>query len=172
VSQTVSSICRICTNLCPITVEVNDGRAVRVTGDKANDVYHGYTCVKGRAQPTFLAHPERLLHSMRRTATGDLEPVPVQDALGEIGTRLKEIIAEHGPRSVALYMGNGLIACSGTAAPMGTALMDAIGSPMRFSPATIDKPGKPIARALHGSWGAPAQVSTTRTSPCSSASIR
>jgi anaerobic selenocysteine-containing dehydrogenase len=32
--------------------------------------------------------------------------------------------------------------------------MDAIGSPMRFSNATIDQPGKPISMALHGKWGA------------------
>ena len=32
--------------------------------------------------------------------------------------------------------------------------MDAIDSPMRFSNATIDQPGKPIAMALHGRWGA------------------
>jgi anaerobic selenocysteine-containing dehydrogenase len=33
------------------------------------------------------------------------------------------------------------------------AFMDAIGSPMRFTNATIDQPGKPISMALHGIWG-------------------
>ena len=38
------------------------------------------------------------------------------------------------------------------------AFMDAIGSPMRFSNATIDQPGKPISMALHGRWGAGPQA--------------
>ena len=156
-SHTVPSTCRICTNLCPITVEIENGAVIGVSGDKANSVYQGYSCIKGRAQPSFLTSPERLTRSLRRDRARALRPIAVDDATREIGERLTAIVAEHGPRSVALYMGNGLIACSGTAAPMGSALMDAIGSPMRFTPATIDKPGKPIARALHGSWGAPAQ---------------
>ncbi len=38
------------------------------------------------------------------------------------------------------------------------AFMDAIGSPMRFTNATIDQPGKPIAMAMHGRWGAGPQA--------------
>ena len=38
------------------------------------------------------------------------------------------------------------------------AFMDAIDSPMRFSNATIDQPGKPIAMATHGRWGAGPQA--------------
>jgi anaerobic selenocysteine-containing dehydrogenase len=35
--------------------------------------------------------------------------------------------------------------------------MAALRSPMIFAPNTIDKPGKPIARAIHGQWMAPPQ---------------
>jgi anaerobic selenocysteine-containing dehydrogenase len=38
------------------------------------------------------------------------------------------------------------------------AFMDAVGSPMRFTNATIDQPGKPISMALHGRWGAGPQA--------------
>ncbi len=41
---------------------------------------------------------------------------------------------------------------------MRDAFMDAIGSPMRFSNATIDQPGKPISMAMHGRWGAGPQA--------------
>src|SRR5258708_37146058 len=41
--------------------------------------------------------------------------------------------------------------------PMLQGFMQAIGSPMRFDPDTIDQSGKQVAKALHGMWMAPAQ---------------
>jgi anaerobic selenocysteine-containing dehydrogenase len=41
--------------------------------------------------------------------------------------------------------------------PVLDAFMDAIGAVMRFTPVTVDKPGKRTARALHGWWMAPWQ---------------
>ncbi len=53
---------------------------------------------------------------------------------------------------------------SGTAAsrnpaarPVLNAFMDGIGSPMRFDSNTIDQPGKAVAQAMLGMWGAPPQ---------------
>jgi len=60
---TLPSICRFCHANCAILVEVEDGRPVRVTGDRANPAYHGFTCAKGRQLPALHAHPDRLLHS-------------------------------------------------------------------------------------------------------------
>ncbi|HEY6531141.1 MAG TPA: hypothetical protein VIY72_02470, partial [Acidimicrobiales bacterium] len=61
-------MCRICTNGCPVVVDVQDGRAVRVRGDVENEVYGGYLCPKGRALPQLHNDPTRVLHPMRRTA--------------------------------------------------------------------------------------------------------
>ena len=69
-SQTHLSICRFSHASCPIEVDVEDGRAVQVRGDRANPIYHGYTCAKGRSLPEQHAHPERLLHSLKRFAPG------------------------------------------------------------------------------------------------------
>jgi anaerobic selenocysteine-containing dehydrogenase len=149
-----TSFCRICNHSCPLGVEVQDGRVVRVTGDRENSIYQGYTCVKGRAQPAFLSHPQRLLHTMKRTTSGDHIPIPLDDALDEIADRLHTIIDRHGPRAVAGYFGTMLCAHPATA-PVGFAFMQAIASPMIFTPMTIDKPGKPIAHSFHGRWMAP-----------------
>jgi anaerobic selenocysteine-containing dehydrogenase len=157
VGRTVPSFCRVCNNECPILVEVDDdGRAVRVTGDPANPVHQGYSCSKGRTLPERLAHPERLHHSLKRLDDGTFVPIPLHDAVGEIAERLTGILDRHGPRAIAGYFGT-YQAASVMTSPLTTAFMDAIGSPMRFTPMTIDKPGKPIARALHGSWMAPPQ---------------
>lgn len=128
---------------------------MRVVGDKQNPIYHGYTCPKGRALPEQHAHPERLLQSMKRSGDepdGRFEPIDSERAIDEIAERLSEIIERHGPRSVAVYTGTFSFPYP-AAAPMAMAFFDAIGSPMRFTSATIDQPGKLIAPALHGVWG-------------------
>lgn len=154
---TVPSMCRVCTNLCPIDVELTDGRPTRIRGAKPHPVYHGYTCIKGRAQLELLDHPNRLLTSKIRDDEGVLQPASSGDVVDHVARRLSEIIAEHGPRAVATYSGNGVIAGAGTGQPLANAFMRAIGSPMMFTSVTIDKPGKLIAQALHGHWDAPSQ---------------
>ena len=152
-TETRHAICRFCHAMCAVKLTMEDGRITGIIGDKDNPVYHGYSCVKGRNFHEFHYSPERVTQPVRRTAAGTFSPVSLDQALGEIGDRLAAIIEEHGPRSVAMYSGTFSHFC-----PAGVmtrhAFMDAIGSPMRFTNATIDQPGKPIAMALHGRWGA------------------
>lgn len=149
------SYCRLCLNGCPIEVELDGTEPVKIRGVKDNPVYRGFTCVKGRNQINLLNHPERLRSSLKRGEDGKLHPVSHDQAIDEIAEKLAKIIAERGPRSVAGYLGT-QFAASATTMPMFMGFMQAIGSPMIFSPATIDKPGKKIAQAFHGSWNAPA----------------
>ncbi len=155
-SELRPSICRVCANFCSVLVEVEDGIATRVTGDRDNPVYEGYTCVKGRAQAEMLHHPERFLHSQKRQPDGTLAPIPFEDALDEIAEQLRRIIDRDGARAFASYWGTAQIS-SAVTNPMWSAFMSAIGSPMRFSSSTIDKPGKYIAKRLIGTWMAPHQ---------------
>jgi anaerobic selenocysteine-containing dehydrogenase len=154
----VQSICRVCHNACPILVDLDaNGRPRRVTGDPDSQSHHGFTCVKGRAIPEIENSPARLLGSLKRSDDGTRASIDVEQALDEIADRLRVIMAEHGPRSVAIYAGTKLTQ-SPAAYPLSEALMDAIGSRMRFTANTIDQPGKAIAKGLHGSWMAPAQA--------------
>jgi len=155
--KVVHSFCRICNNHCAIKVQVEDGAAVRVTGDADNPLFGGYTCVKGRAQAQFLRGEERLRHSLKRDADGRFRPVPVEQAMDEIAAALSRILDVHGPRSVASYAGIMAAGSFPTSIPMHAAFFDAIGSRMRFDPNTIDKGGKQTAASFLGSWGAPSQ---------------
>jgi anaerobic selenocysteine-containing dehydrogenase len=154
---TYPSLCRVCANTCPILVTVEDGRAVDVVGDPDGPAHHGYTCVKGRALPEFHNTDRRLLHSMKLGEDGQHAPIRAQDAIDEIADRLRDILAESGPRSVAVYAGTKLTQ-NELGYPLSNSFMDAIGSPMRFSSNTIDQPGKAIAKGLHGAWMAPPQA--------------
>jgi anaerobic selenocysteine-containing dehydrogenase len=146
------SFCRFCHASCAIKVTVEDGVPVSVIGNKDNPVYHGYTCAKGRALPEQHTTPSRLLQTMKRGDDGTHRPIPVEQAMDEIAAQVARIVEEHGPRSVALYTGTYSLPYP-AAAPMAGAWLRALGSPMLFTSATIDQPGKMIAPALHGSWG-------------------
>ncbi len=151
------SICRFCHANCGILVEIEDGRAVRVTGDRANPAYHGFACAKGRQLPAQHAHAERLLRSQKRTGPGRFEPIASEAAMDEVAERISALVAEHGPRSVALYVGT----YSGphpATIPFAIGWLLAAGSRMVFTAATIDQPGKSIANALHGRWLAGSHV--------------
>jgi anaerobic selenocysteine-containing dehydrogenase len=155
-SETHASICRFCHAGCSILVDVDDGRPVRVVGDRDNPAYQGFTCEKGRQLPDQWAHPERLLHSMKREEDSSYAQIESERALDEIAERISGILERYGPRAVAYYTGTYSAAHPATF-PVLNAWMDAMGSPMRFTSNTIDQPGKAVALGLHGIWGAPPQ---------------
>jgi anaerobic selenocysteine-containing dehydrogenase len=145
------SICRMCTACCPIEVTIEDGRAVKVVGDRSSDTYGGYSCVKGRALPDMHYRPDRLLRSQKRQPDGSYAPISSDDAIAEIAARLREIVDRHGPRAVATFTGTRIIE-HGAFFALGIGFMGALGSPMLFSPLTLDQPGDLVAHAFHGTW--------------------
>lgn len=150
-TTTHTGICRICSAHCGVIATVTDGRLSKVTGDPENPMFQGYSCAKGRALPEIHNNPQRLLRSRKRAADGSYADIAAERAMDEIAARLQELIAAHGPRSVAMYLGtNGLPYPA--SALMGNAFMRGIESPMFFTANTIDQPGKQIALAAHGHW--------------------
>jgi anaerobic selenocysteine-containing dehydrogenase len=145
------SICRFCHANCGILVDVEDGRPVRVVGDRDNPAYFGFTCAKGRSLPEQHAHPERLLQSQKRQPDGSYAALSSERAMDEIAQRVEQIVSEHGARSVAFYPGtySGPHAAS---IPAGVGWMLGLGSRMVFTSAAIDQPGKHVANAIHGRW--------------------
>lgn len=147
------SICRFCAANCPVTVEIEDGRPVKVSGNEENPSYHNFCCARGQAVVEQFDHPERLLHSVKRDANGEYVQIASERAMDEIATRLGKILAAHGPLSVAFYLGT-YAGANSTTGPLMAALCKAIRTPMVFTAATIDQPGKDIALALLGGWEA------------------
>ncbi len=148
---TTPTICRLCPAHCGVLATVAQGRVIEVKGDPDNPLFQGYTCPKGRALPELHNSPTRLLHSQKRQSDGTFSPIAADRAMDEISAKLKAIIAQHGPRSVAVYTGTSGQAYPG-GANMAAALLQAIGSPMFFTPNPIDSPGKQIAASAHGNW--------------------
>lgn len=150
--ETRKSFCRVCQAFCAIEVDVKEGRVAAVRGDRNNPMSRGYTCMKGRQLPDEINHPGRLRSSFYRTGDGGFAPIASGQAMDEIAARLRDIIAQHGPRAVATYAGT---AAYFNAATLGVvrAWHRGIGSPMHCTSVTIDQPAKIIAVGRHGYWG-------------------
>jgi anaerobic selenocysteine-containing dehydrogenase len=145
-----ASICRLCLAYCPIEVEVRDGRAAKVSGDRTGTPWNGYICPKGRALPEQHRSERRLLRPLRRHGR-QVQAIESRQAVEEVANRLQEIATKHGPEAVAFYIGTGVVS-NPTGQTTAVAFMRALGSGMIFSAATIDKPGANVSTALHGNW--------------------
>jgi len=130
--------CVLCAQNCGLVVEVEDNRIVRVRGDKSNARSEGYVCRKGMNIANHQHNADRLKHPLKRV--GDrFERISWEQAIDEIGGRLKDIIGQYGPRSFA-YMGGGGQGCHFEAA-FGVRLMRGLGSRYHYSALTQEFSG-------------------------------
>ncbi len=151
-TETRVTYCRICSPLCGLLVDVDDGRVVHVAGDPDHALTRGFTCTKGRHLGELHHAPDRFLTAQRNGPDG-LQPIPTDQAIDEIAARLRTILDEHGPESIALFVGTQSYTASLTFSFAG-AWLRAVGSHKRFSTMTIDQSAKWVASARLGSWGA------------------
>ncbi|MEV6340501.1 molybdopterin-dependent oxidoreductase [Nocardia vinacea] len=103
---TVPSYCRICEASCGILVDVEDGQVVGIRGDRQHPASQGRMCPKGALMARVTRDPERITEPLRGDRKGRFVPVPWDEALDDIAGRVKALIADHGPDSVAYYSGN------------------------------------------------------------------
>ncbi|GAA1857560.1 molybdopterin-dependent oxidoreductase [Pseudonocardia ailaonensis] len=157
-TELTPSFCRVCQNFCPVDVHVSEGAVQRITGATGNDIYRGYTCIKGRTHAGLYNHPERVLRSRKKLPDGRFVDIPTLDAVDEIAAKLGEVVDRLGPRAFALFMGTYVPFENPINLSMVAAFIRAVGSPMLFTTSTIDQPGKPIAKSFHGAWMAPSQA--------------
>jgi anaerobic selenocysteine-containing dehydrogenase len=148
--------CRICPATCGLVVDVEDNRVVRAIGDVDNPLTRGFSCPKGRHIGDFLAAPDRFQTSLRRTADGDYEPIDAITAVEEIASKLKDIVAQHGPDSVALFGGT-QAAFTTITRPFVDQFWAGIGSRKTFSTMTIDQSAMWVADGRQGQWSAGSQ---------------
>ena len=95
-----------CPDTCVMTVKVEHGRAVEIGGDPEHRFTQGFLCAKVNRYLERVYSPERILHPMRRTSKkgeGRFARISWDEALDEIATRFKAVIAEHGPQAILPY---------------------------------------------------------------------
>ena len=101
---TVHGACPLdCPDTCALEVTVEDGRAVRVRGDRSHPYTRGVLCVKMNDYERTVYSEDRVLYPLRRTGpkgSGQFERISWDEALDEIAGRFTEIAETSGPEAI------------------------------------------------------------------------
>jgi formate dehydrogenase alpha subunit len=97
--QRVPTICPLCSAGCRLEMNVKDNKIFRVTTDL--DTHNqGTLCAGGRFGFDLVHSEERLTTPLLRK-NGELHPVTWEEALGFVSEKIKRIVRESGPESIA-----------------------------------------------------------------------
>jgi anaerobic selenocysteine-containing dehydrogenase len=152
--QTRYTFCRTCEATCGLEVDVADDRVLAIRPDKAHVVSHGYACVKGIHFDKVQHSPDRITTPQKRV--GDRwQSVSWEQAIGEIGARLREIRVRHGADSIAHLVGSA--GGANVLAPLyRNAFYQALGSRRMYGTGTCDTTNK--FRVCEDMYGSPFQL--------------
>ena len=139
--------CRICEPLCGLIASVEDGRLVSLRPDPDNPLSRGFACPKGIAFTDVQNDPDRVLHPLRRTPSGEFEQVSWDEALDDIAARLRTIWKRDGGDSIGQYFGNPGGFSYATALWSG-GLMQALGAKHQYSVGSQDINSRFVASKL------------------------
>jgi anaerobic selenocysteine-containing dehydrogenase len=119
-STRIPTFCALCVSRCGAQATVEGGAFVALHPDPSHPTGRAL-CVKGKAGPELVNHPERLLHPVWRTAPkGAADPgwqrIGWDEALDTVATRLLALARDHGPESVVFS----------TTSPSTSAMSDAL----------------------------------------------
>ncbi|MFI9052080.1 molybdopterin-dependent oxidoreductase [Streptomyces sp. NPDC053427] len=106
----VRTVCSYCGVGCGIVLDIAEGAdgrrtVAKASGDKEHPANGGRLCTKGATHADMLAAPGRLATARVRAERG-AEPVAldVDAAITRTAGRLREILDEHGPDALSLYV--------------------------------------------------------------------
>lgn len=107
VDRTVLGACpHDCPDTCSMLMDVSGDKLVGVRGNPDQPFTAGRLCVKVNHYEERVHSPDRVLYPMRRTGpkgSGQFERITWDQALTEITSRWRDIIATHGPTAILPY---------------------------------------------------------------------
>ncbi len=100
-----------CPDTCAMIYEVEEGKLVEVRGNKDHPMTRGTLCVKLKDYHDHHYNPDRVLYPLRRTGpkgSRQFARISWEEAIAEIASRFKDIIARHGSQAIMpySYLGN------------------------------------------------------------------
>ncbi|MGN6672205.1 MAG: molybdopterin-dependent oxidoreductase, partial [Thermomicrobiales bacterium] len=101
-----------CPDTCGMRVTLEDGRVVRVEGDPTHPITRGFLCVKVNQYVKHVYSERRVLRPRRRVGpkgSGRFVEVGWDEALDEIATHFKEIVARYGGEAILPYSYSGTL---------------------------------------------------------------
>jgi anaerobic selenocysteine-containing dehydrogenase len=145
-TRTALRICPLCEATCGLTLTIDDtlGRVTGARGD-ADDVFSaGFICPKGASFAELDGDPDRLTRPLVRR-DGVFTEVTWDEAFAVVAERLGAVLAEHGARSVGVYIGNpnAHTVAGALYAPL---VSRALGTRNVFTASTLDQMPKQVAQ--------------------------
>ena len=103
--RTEFTFCRICEATCGLKATIEDDRVLAIEPDPDHVVSKGYSCIKGLRYHEVHHSADRLRVPLKRV--GDrFEEISWEQALAEIGAKVRQVVKDHGGDSVSAYLGN------------------------------------------------------------------
>lgn len=148
--ETRYTFCRTCEATCGLEVDVEDNRVVAIRPDKKHVVSKGYSCVKGIHFDKVQNSPDRITAPQKRVGN-HWQAISWEQALAEIGSKIRSLAEQHGPDSVAHLVGSA--GGANLLAPMfRNAFYQALGSRRMYGTGTCDTTNKfRVCEDLYGS---------------------
>ncbi|MEM9774676.1 MAG: molybdopterin-dependent oxidoreductase, partial [Chloroflexota bacterium] len=135
--QIRKTYCRICKAHCGLTVRVDQNQQILdVKADKSHPVTQGYACIKGTSLGALHTDPDRVNHPLKRV-NGKLQQISWDQAIQEIGDKVRGLRKAHRKRSVGMYHGNPTFA-SFQNIMYSSAFLEALDSPNVFASHSVD----------------------------------
>lgn len=148
-STTTKTFCRICESLCGLEVQYENGRISNILPDNNHVATRGFACPKGLKQHRMYNSPDRLRYPMKRDGN-TWGRVSWDQALSEIGAKIKQLHDDHGPDSIAMYVGTAA-GFSVLHPVFAQGFMQGVGSRNMFASATQDCSNKfAVAEQVYG----------------------
>lgn len=95
----VHTICSYCSTGCTLTLDIKDGKILRVRGDDEKGANQGDLCVKGRFGFQYVTSPNRLTNPLLRK-DNNLVEISWDDAFKIISERFREIKEKYGSNAI------------------------------------------------------------------------
>ncbi|WP_082690238.1 molybdopterin-dependent oxidoreductase [Mycobacterium sp. M26] len=121
------TFCGICEASCGLIATVDNGAVTELRPDADHPSSRGFACIKGLSFNAVVGDPDRVTRPMRRLANGEFAPASWDEALEDIGTRLRAVRNLHGTEAIGIAWGNpvawnftGSLAVSGLASALKT----------------------------------------------------
>ncbi len=147
--ETHTTFCRICEAACGLIVTTSNGKIVAVRPDPDHVTTAGFACVKGLQQHAMYSVPERLKTPLKKV-DGKHVPISWEQALAEIGEKIRTLRIEEGPDAVGMYVGTAA-GFSMLHTAFASGFMEGLGSRSMYCPSCQDCSNKfAVSRYLYG----------------------
>ncbi|MFF3018785.1 molybdopterin-dependent oxidoreductase [Streptomyces sp. NPDC057939] len=144
--RTAPRICPLCEATCGLTLTIEGTEVTGARGDRDDVFSRGFICPKGAAFGALDTDPDRLRAPLVRR-DGQLREATWEEAYDAIAAAVPALVAEHGPRSVGVVLGNPNVhTMAGALYP--PLLINALGTRNLFTASTLDQMPKHVSSGL------------------------